>query len=87
MVQKDEEVPADLLLVYSSKKEGLVFVDTMNLDGETNLKEKMIISNQFNEPIVAKLFGSVSCDMPNENLDYWEGVLSSPKLKKEYPAQ
>lgn len=39
-VYKDEEFPADLLFMKSSKENGLAFVDTMNLDGETNLKER-----------------------------------------------
>mgnify|MGYP001570428893 CR=1 FL=1 len=38
---KDEEFPADLILIKSDKSSGIVFVDTKNLDGETNLKEKM----------------------------------------------
>ena len=38
--RKDFEAPADILVLYSSNSSGLVFVDTMNLDGETNLKEK-----------------------------------------------
>lgn len=33
-VQKDEEFPADLVLLKSDKESGIVFVDTMNLDGE-----------------------------------------------------
>jgi magnesium-transporting ATPase (P-type) len=27
----------------------VVFVDTMNLDGETNLKEKFVFSKEFNK--------------------------------------
>jgi len=37
-VEKDEEVPADLLLIKAPKD--IVFVSTMNLDGETNLKDR-----------------------------------------------
>jgi len=37
-VEKDQEVPADLLLVSAPKD--VVFVSTMNLDGETNLKDR-----------------------------------------------
>jgi magnesium-transporting ATPase (P-type) len=33
-VLKDEEFPADLVLFKSDKESGIVFVDTMNLDGE-----------------------------------------------------
>lgn len=37
-VEKDQEVPADLLLINAPKD--IVFVSTMNLDGETNLKDR-----------------------------------------------
>lgn len=33
-VHKDENIAADLLLIKSFDNKGLVFVDTMNLDGE-----------------------------------------------------
>ena len=41
-VMKDESFPADLLFLYS--KTDVIFVDTMNLDGETNLKPKVLAS-------------------------------------------
>lgn len=40
-LEKDDPVPADVLLVKSANEAGIVYVDTMNLDGETNLKEKL----------------------------------------------
>lgn len=39
-VDKNEYFPADLLLIYSTNKNGVAFVETKNLDGETNLKYK-----------------------------------------------
>jgi P-type E1-E2 ATPase len=39
-VEKDEEIPADLLCISSLKD--VVFISTMNLDGETNLKERTL---------------------------------------------
>lgn len=47
MVQKDTEFPADLLLLHSVQNKDVVFVDTMNLDGETNLKEKQVFSREY----------------------------------------
>ena len=37
-------IPADLLLLRSSDKSGICHVETMNLDGETNLKQRQTIT-------------------------------------------
>jgi len=39
----DHEAPADIVLLHCTNKSGVVFVDTMNLDGETNLKERLAL--------------------------------------------
>jgi phospholipid-translocating ATPase len=39
-VSDNEPFPADLLFLYSSKNRGIAYINTMNLDGETNLREK-----------------------------------------------
>ena len=43
-VEKDEEIPADLLLISAPKD--IVFVSTMNLDGETNLKDRELVTDK-----------------------------------------
>ena len=43
-IEKDTEFPADLLLLHAAGGKDIVYVDTMNLDGETNLKEKYCFS-------------------------------------------
>jgi magnesium-transporting ATPase (P-type) len=37
-IKKDEPIPADLIAFNSSADEGIVFIETKSLDGETNLK-------------------------------------------------
>lgn len=47
-VEKNEFFPCDLVLVYSSDfKNGQCFVETKNLDGETNLKSKAVVGEIF----------------------------------------
>ncbi|KAK5990757.1 Phospholipid-transporting ATPase dnf1 [Cladobotryum mycophilum] len=42
LLSRDEPVPADIALLYSDGENGLAYVDTMALDGETNLKSKQV---------------------------------------------
>lgn len=40
LIEQDEELPADIVPVYSAAAKGNAYVSTANLDGETNLKLK-----------------------------------------------
>lgn len=69
-VRVDEEVPADLILLSSSDPDNLCYVETANLDGETNLKIKYCWSGfvQGREVQDFELFAqtcSVGCEPPN----------------------
>lgn len=73
--EKDLESPADILVLYSSNKSGLVYVDTMSLDGETNLKEKTSLLEKLNESKIYAIAGDMVCDTPNEVLDFWDAQI------------
>ena len=71
-VFKDTEFPADLLVVSAPKE--VVYVDTMNLDGETNLKEKYLFDKSYaSADDFIGLNGHVVCDLADANLDDWNG--------------
>ena len=71
-VDKDTEFPSDLLFLSAQGDKDIVYVDTMNLDGETNLKEKYVFSKKFTDLLMTHFHGEVICDQPNESLDEWD---------------
>ena len=57
----------------------------MNLDGETNLKDRELAVTTVKEKHLGSFDGQVECDIPNASLDSWEGNLSSRRLGKIRP--
>ncbi|KAK4096327.1 phospholipid-translocating P-type ATPase [Parathielavia hyrcaniae] len=41
-LSRDEDVPADIVLLHADGEEGLAYIETMALDGETNLKSRQV---------------------------------------------
>lgn len=77
-VQKDEFFPADLLLLSSSYDDAICYVETMNLDGETNLKLKQaleVTSTLLEESSFKDFKAIVKCEDPNANLYTFVGSM------------
>ncbi|CAJ1932170.1 unnamed protein product [Sphenostylis stenocarpa] len=65
---KDEFFPADLLLLSSSYEDAFCYVETMNLDGETNLKLKqgLEVTSSLHEDFQFSDFqAAIKCEDPN----------------------
>ncbi|XP_071692834.1 probable phospholipid-transporting ATPase 8 [Rutidosis leptorrhynchoides] len=78
-VYKDEYFPADLLLLSSSYPDGICYVETMNLDGETNLKLKHafdVTASLHDDNSFDQFKAVVKCEDPNEDLYSFIGNLS-----------
>uniref|UniRef100_A0A8C3XJY0 Phospholipid-transporting ATPase n=1 Tax=Chelydra serpentina TaxID=8475 RepID=A0A8C3XJY0_CHESE len=72
-------VAADLLLLSSSEPHGLCYIETAELDGETNLKvrQALPVTSELGPDIrrLAEFDGVVVCEPPNNKLDKFTGVL------------
>uniref|UniRef100_A0A673WFW7 Phospholipid-transporting ATPase n=1 Tax=Salmo trutta TaxID=8032 RepID=A0A673WFW7_SALTR len=76
----NRKVEADLLLLSSSEPLNLVYIETAELDGETNLKVKqaLTVTGELEDSIekLANFNGEVRCEPPNNRLDKFTGTLT-----------
>jgi|JI9StandDraft_1071089.scaffolds.fasta_scaffold23908_2 phospholipid-transporting ATPase len=80
-VNMNEYFPADLILLQSSNPSGIAYIETKNLDGETNLKCKEAVK-ETQETFTDGAFAStwkarVVCEKPNDKLYKFEGTLQT----------
>eukprot|EP00760_Papus_ankaliazontas_P025613 PhM_4_TR2816/c0_g1_i1/m.94162/K14802/DRS2, ATP8A; phospholipid-transporting ATPase len=79
-VNKGEEFRADILLLASNVDEGVAYIETCNLDGETNIKSKKAVPATWElddpDPLSANTAQlAVRCMPPSPALLSWNGVL------------
>ncbi|KAI9824504.1 MAG: hypothetical protein M1819_000859 [Sarea resinae] len=91
-VESEEPFPADLVLLASSEPEGLCYIETANLDGETNLKIKQAIpetADLVSPTELSRLGGRVRSEQPNSSLYTYEATLTMQAGggEKELPLQ
>ena len=78
LIQRSQ-VPADMIILATSEADNLCFIETMNLDGETNLKIKKSLSNGFHPSSEAELYkckSVIECEAPNSSLYTFYGNIS-----------
>ncbi|CAA7036333.1 unnamed protein product [Microthlaspi erraticum] len=85
-IEKNDFFPADLVLLSSSYEDAVCYVETMNLDGETNLKLKqgLDVTMSLREEIDFRDFEAfIKCEDPNANLYSFVGTMELKETK--YP--
>ncbi|KAJ3192958.1 hypothetical protein HK101_005687 [Irineochytrium annulatum] len=85
-IERGEAIPADVIVLCSSTPSGACYIETSNLDGESNLKQKQAVS--VTQSLIKDLhsFGDFSCkiqaESSNGQLNHFEGYIDLEKHSK-----
>ncbi|XP_065489591.1 phospholipid-transporting ATPase VD isoform X1 [Caloenas nicobarica] len=77
-LSRNEVIPADMVLLYSSDPDGICYIDTAGLDGESNLKQRQVVrgfSEQVSEIDPEKFSSRIVCENPNNDLSHFKGFV------------
>ncbi|XP_050676158.1 probable phospholipid-transporting ATPase IM isoform X4 [Leptidea sinapis] len=79
-LENDQFVAADILLLSSSEPNGLCYIETAELDGETNLKCRQCLPETDamgqDDAQLGAFDGEIVCETPNNLLNKFDGTLS-----------
>ncbi|VDK71167.1 unnamed protein product [Onchocerca ochengi] len=80
-IMRNEAIPADIILLSSSEPAGMAYIETSNLDGETNLKIRQALPTTawiINDHTIMALCSTssiIECDPPSPELYKFRGVI------------
>lgn len=77
-VESGDAFPADLILISSSEPDAICYIETSNLDGETNLKIRQGLTETANllDPMTISHFeATIRSESPNNSLYTYEGTM------------
>ncbi|KAL0270682.1 UNVERIFIED_CONTAM: hypothetical protein PYX00_008008 [Menopon gallinae] len=84
-MENNQFVAADVLLLSTSEPNGLCYIETAELDGETNLKCRQCLADTAkmgqNDAELGAFKGEITCETPNNLLNKFEGTLSWNGIK------
>uniref|UniRef100_A0A8C6YVV1 Phospholipid-transporting ATPase n=1 Tax=Nothoprocta perdicaria TaxID=30464 RepID=A0A8C6YVV1_NOTPE len=77
-LSRNEIIPADMVLLYSTDPDGICYIETAGLDGETNLKQRQVVrgySEQVSEMDPENFSSRIECESPNNDLSCFRGFI------------
>ncbi|XP_072752535.1 phospholipid-transporting ATPase ID isoform X2 [Anoplolepis gracilipes] len=79
-MENDQFVAADVMLLSTSEPNGLCYIETAELDGETNLKCRQCLPETAemmdNHELIGQFDGEIVCETPNNLLNKFDGTLT-----------
>lgn len=78
-MENNHFIAADVMLLTTSEPNGLCFIETAELDGETNLKAKQCLIETAEmgqqQDLLWRFNGEIVCEPPNNLLNKFDGTL------------
>ncbi|XP_033606946.1 phospholipid-transporting ATPase IA isoform X9 [Cryptotermes secundus] len=77
-VHNNSFFPADLVILSSSEPQALCYIETSNLDGETNLKIRQAVpetAGLLEIKDLTQFTGTLECEQPNRHLYEFSGIM------------
>ncbi|XP_050829495.1 phospholipid-transporting ATPase VD isoform X2 [Serinus canaria] len=84
-LSRNEIIPADMVLLYSSDPNGICYIETAGLDGETNLKQRQVVrgySEQVSEIDPEEFSSRIECESPNNDLNHFRGFVEHSNMDR-----
>ncbi|MCP9259162.1 Phospholipid-transporting ATPase tat-1 [Dirofilaria immitis] len=84
-VENDQMFPADMALLSSSEPLATAYIETSNLDGETNLKIRQALectSDLIVSAAIKDFQCKIECEHPNQNVNEFTGTLHMHDLRR-----
>lgn len=67
-IHSNETMPCDMVLLGTSDPNGIAYIQTMNLDGESNLKTRYARQETVTMISHSSYLGLIKCEQPNRNI-------------------
>ena len=90
LLRENEQVPADVVVLATSDPDGMCYLETKNLDGETNLKPRKAIKATMSittEEDIERSSFYLDSEPPHANLYLYHGVLRYTDAATNEPKQ
>ncbi|OBZ77329.1 Phospholipid-transporting ATPase DNF1 [Grifola frondosa] len=78
LLRENEQIPADIVVLSTSDPDNMCYLETKNLDGETNLKPRKSVratSSITSEEDIERITFVLDSEPPHQNLYLYHGVL------------
>lgn len=82
-IHQDEQAPADIVLLATSEDTGSCYIETCNLDGETNLKTRESLHSTCKITDFSNFKAKISYDPPNKLISAFNGNLEIDQYGNE----